>query len=146
MKTMTLSQKHKIHNKDLQRFLGKVNVSDNGCWEWISAKTVKGYGLIWLGNKTHRAHRVSYEYYHGDIPTTQQLDHLCRNRGCVNPEHLESVTCKENLRRGINANRIKTHCPQGHKYNKENTYNSPRGDRECRICRAIRKQEWRARN
>lgn len=73
----------------------------SGCWEWTRARMKKtGYGVTAEGKRTFLAHRVSYEQARGPIPAGMQLDHLCRNRGCINPEHLEVVSQVENLRRG----------------------------------------------
>jgi len=99
---------------------------------------------MWFG-KNKVAHRISYELLKGDIPEGLDLDHLCRNRGCVNPDHLEPVTRKENLLRGntIPAKHArKTHCPQGHEYTKGNTFISKSGSRHCRKCRAIRSSRY----
>jgi hypothetical protein len=104
-----------------QRFCSKVRVDINGCWNWIGAKMGGGYGGFMSKRhnpKVHmQAHRWAYEYFKGPIPEGLTIDHLCRNRACVNLEHLEAVTMKENLRRGngfagINARR--TCCKNGH--------------------------------
>lgn len=136
----------------IDRFTEKYVVNaDTGCWEWIAFKNPKGYGTFKIGSRTTNtcraaaAHRFSYEHYKGAIPEGLQIDHLCRVRHCVNPEHLEAVTGKENNRRGIasivNSARMKaiTHCPQGHEYNEENTYIDPSGGRRCRSCARARK-------
>ena len=111
-------------------------VSKTNCWEWTACKFKTGYAQFTLNGKTSRAHRVSYELFKGNIPIGLQLDHLCKNKSCVNPDHLEAVTCKENNNRGNSGkkNLEKTCCPQGHEYNEKNTYLSKRG-RDCRICR-----------
>lgn len=90
------------------------------------------------------AHRFFYEHFIGEIPEGLEIDHLCHNTICVNPAHLEAVTHSENLRRE-HAFRPKTHCPQGHEYTPENTYKTPSGKRQCRICgrTAVRKYHKR---
>lgn len=113
------------------------------CWLWTGAKNNKGYGQLGLtgrGAGSVLAHRLAYNLLVGPIPDGLQLDHLCRNRTCVNPAHLEPVTHQENLRRGIRANQNtgKTHCPQGHPYDDENTYHLRGGGRMCKECSRIR--------
>lgn len=83
----------------LARIMRRITFGD--CWEW-SGSVIKstGYGQVWADGTNHLAHRVVYELLIGPIPEGLQLDHLCRNRRCVNPEHLEPVTGKENIRRG----------------------------------------------
>jgi HNH endonuclease len=120
------------------RFWSKVQRSESGCWEWTAAKTV-GYGRFADKGRTLLAHRVAYELLIGPIPEGLQIDHLCRNPSCVNPAHLEPVTSRENLLRGVGEparNAAKTHCPQGHEYSPENTY-AYRGMRMCVECRRI---------
>lgn len=127
-------------------FWARVNKNGpNGCWLWTGNKTSKGYGRILVKNSIHkyvRAHRFSYELLVGELPSGLQLDHLCHNPGCVNPEHLQVVTSKENTLRGngLAAKEAKlTHCPKGHLYNLLNTYFEKRNGkiiaRRCRICR-----------
>jgi hypothetical protein len=130
------------------RFWAKVDIrSYDGCWEWTAARH-NGHGFFNVGGRTTTAHRVSYEQIVGPIPDGLQLDHLCRNRGCVNPMHLEPVTCGENLARGetINAiNAAKTHCPQGHPYSGENLKITPQGFRECKECNGAKALRYQAR-
>lgn len=88
------------------RFMDKVGVGANGCWDWIGSLTKAGYGHLRQGGRGEPviyAHRYSHEIFSGPIPEGMQIDHLCRNRRCVNPAHLEIVTNKENGRRGREA-------------------------------------------
>ena len=134
----------------LDRFEEKyIPEPNSGCWLWFGAWSQKtGYGFIQSGDgKLDLAHRVSYRMFVGEIPEGMQLDHLCRVRGCVNPAHLEAVSCKTNIRRG-NTGRVaaerqlsKTHCKYGHPYSEENTIitkgREGRGGRLCRTCNDI---------
>ncbi len=123
-----------------ERFQDKVAVSTGGCWEWSGCVTSDGYGLIGVRKGGHstslKAHRVAYELYIGPIPDGLQIDHLCRNRRCVNPQHLEPVTCRENVLRGEGLAAkaaLKTHCKRGHLFDEANTYRRGRA-RYCRAC------------
>lgn len=129
----------------VENFWSKVEKTDS-CWNWIGSISKSGYGKFTLNQKPSYAHRASYELIKGKIPDGLQIDHLCRNRKCVNPEHLEVVTQQENKKRGLAGfitglkQRAKTHCPQGHEYSKENTYFSKHkkgNKRHCRICKQI---------
>jgi hypothetical protein len=106
----------------------------------------KGYGAFMVGGRNVRVHRWAYETLVGPIPDGLVIDHLCRVRNCVNPDHLEPVTHRENIRRGEAGawNRVKTHCPQGHEYTPENTRYSGT-TRNCRECQRIRNLEIDAR-
>lgn len=126
------------------RFWPKVDQSGD-CWLWKrpGAFSVGGYGRFWDGDRFVPAHRFSFELVHGLVPDGLQLDHLCRNRACVNPAHLEPVTPKENNRRADLALGIRsgmTVCKRGHEMTPDNTYTSPSGGRQCRACRAVRDQ------
>src|SRR5215470_16941507 len=106
------------------------------CWAWQGAYNNKGYPTVWLGNRKYLAHRVAYERWRGPIPRGKQLDHLCRDPRCVNPEHLEAVTCRENLLRSektwARRNTEKTRCLRGHRFERRVTR---QGWRWCRACK-----------
>lgn len=121
-----------------QRFQRKVRVADSGCWEWQGTLYPNGYGRFYdHGNHGVRAHRWAYEAWVGPIPKGLVMDHLCRNRDCVNPLHLEPVTAKTNTNRGRRYNAEKTHCKNGHEFDEVNTYKYG-NSRQCRQCHADR--------
>lgn len=119
------------------RFWEKVNKTD-GCWLWTGATTPEGYGQLGIGGKAVYAHRIAWEKRHGLVPGGLQIDHLCRVRNCVNPEHMEPVTRRENILRGNSPHAInarKTECKSGHPFNEQNTYHDRRYNRRrCRAC------------
>jgi hypothetical protein len=124
---------YQMDNEALDRFWAKVNKdTESGCWEWTGALNSMKYGNLTYKQKNYLAHRVSYSLIHGEIPKGLDLDHLCRNTKCINPDHLEAVTHRENLMRGAGV--AKTHCPQSHPYDEANTYIDKRGGRQCRAC------------
>jgi hypothetical protein len=115
------------------------------CWEWRGAMFRNGYGRFDRRGPRRicMAHRLVYEYVKGPIPEGLDLDHLCRNRRCVNPDHLEPVTRRVNLMRGetlIRANAKKTHCRNGHAFTPENLSPEFPGRRVCLICRTANKK------
>jgi hypothetical protein len=120
------------------RLISKVRFSPwGGCWEWTGSK-VAGYGQVWIGGKTRRAHRVAYYLHTGESP--EVVCHSCDNPSCVNPHHLfggtqaDNVQDREQKGRGVRPNIRKTHCAQGHPFSGENTYTDKRGWRHCREC------------
>lgn len=132
-----------------ERFWSRVNKSSgiwkivdgqiSECWAWMAGLIGPGYGAFWFEGKQRRAHIVSYVWENGPIPDGLELDHLCRTRHCVRPDHLEAVTPKINMARGTGIgviNAQKTTCPNGHPYD----YNDG-GSRRCAACR---KANWTA--
>lgn len=123
-------------------FWSKVEMTES-CWNWTGEVLANGYGKISAryspaASGTKLAHRVSYELTREPVPDGLHLDHLCRNRLCVNPGHLEPVSVKENVARGMHG-RLRTHCGYGHELTPENTqYDRKRNCRRCRTCA----REW----
>ena len=132
-----------LNLKTIQRFFKKIDNTGN-CWEWKGTIQQKGYGQFGLNHKMKSAHRLSFELFKGEIPKGLQLDHLCRNRACVNPDHLEIVTNRENILRGIGVTAKKakqTHCIHGHELSGYNLI-LRRDGRACRTCIYIRTKKY----
>jgi hypothetical protein len=131
-----------------QRLLRRVvlPVEVNGCWRWNGARTAKGYSHLVVAGRNIYAHRAIWVLFNGPISGGLQIDHLCRNRGCVNVDHMEPVTCRTNLLRGegnaIRAARAarQTHCKQGHPLTPDNLY--PPSGTNLRICRRCKLDSW----
>lgn len=130
--------------KLLARIAAKVFIRDDGCWEWTGSRDRRGYGRISVQDFSTYAHRALYEITVERVAGFD-LDHLCRNTWCVNPDHLEPVTHQENVNRGDTGKHFgeRTHCPQGHPYDEANTYRY-RGGRYCRACRNETAKRWKA--
>lgn len=127
-----------------ERFFSKVR-QQGDCWSFTSVGA-EGYGQFHVNRLPKLAHRWAYEYLVGPIPEGLHLDHLCRNRACVNPAHLDPVPRAVNIRRGISfaaENAAKTHCLRGHPFDAENTYGHG-GKRLCRACQAERCRRYEA--
>jgi hypothetical protein len=151
-------------SSDYERFLSKITVTQSGCWEKTGKKDKDGYKFFSISGRDQRAHRYSYEIHKGKIPEGLVIDHLCKNEGCCNPDHLEVVTVAENNRRGELITRLKEwhsklnreakfkhgqkaslqavknriakpDCKNGHLWTKETTYINPSNKhRKCRTC------------
>jgi len=131
---------------------------NSGCWLWLGWLNKNGYGRMKLGSEkggTMRqpmAHRASYEFYKGPIPEGMELDHICSVRCCVNPDHLEVVTHRENINLTVqrgryrNQNMKKSHCKHGHEFTEENTYISKKNWRYCRTCRKEASRIYRSKD
>lgn len=132
------------------RFWSKVHKTDS-CWNWTAGIASKRYGQFCINGKMMAAHRLSYEEKYGKILEGLVIDHLCKNPKCVNPNHLEAVTQKENIMRGnwfASKNAKKTHCPKGHEFTNETTIFYKRKtwiQRQCRICHNVNCVNYRQR-
>lgn len=133
-----------LDDKAKIRFLSKINKTDN-CWEWIGSISSKGYGVFWLNGKNRLAHRVSFINFKKSIDENLCIDHICRNRKCVNPGHLRSVTVKvNNIENSLSAsatNKKKTHCKNGHEFTSENTYTNKSRSSHYRVCRKCNRKQ-----
>jgi hypothetical protein len=140
----------------LERLLARIRITPppssslrSNCWEWTGGTCNHGYGQIGIRSAAGKykrvlVHRLAYEELVGPVPDGKELDHLCRNRLCINPDHVEPVTHTVNLRRGVKKTNI-THCPKGHPYDDENTYIDERGRRTCKKCKRLANQEYKKR-
>lgn len=136
---------------DWDKFWLRAVVQD-GCWGWRGSLTSAGYAQFHLrGGGRAVGHRWLWEQLYGPVPEGLELDHLCRNRGCTNPDHLEAVTHRENVQRGLtpivagNWQRARTECPKGHPYSPENTGITTIGSSVRRYCRTCKRGKARVR-
>lgn len=131
----------------LDDILRRIKVLDNGCHELLQPSEYDGYTRVSISGKIITLHRLVYEHRRGPIPDGLVLDHLCLNKSCCNPDHLEAVTNAENILRGTSAAAWfarRTHCDAGHPFFGSNLYIEPdTGARRCRECRRIKARQWR---
>jgi hypothetical protein len=135
-----------MDSKTLARFESKYVVDPSTeCWLWTACCFPSGYAQLRLAGKTRLAHVLSYEHFVGPVPEDRELDHTCRARNCVFYRHLEPVTHKENVLRGMMPmrHRMATHCPQGHAYDETNTIIKSNGSRGCKACAVARATKHR---
>ncbi|MCA1844613.1 MAG: HNH endonuclease [Actinobacteria bacterium] len=117
---------------------------DDGCWLWTASIDADGYGRLGKGSdptQPTKAHVVLWNALRGPVPEGMELDHLCQVKHCVNPAHLEPTTHLVNCQRRPQYQSEKTHCPQGHPYDEENTYDN-QGRRHCRACMKVRNAKY----
>lgn len=128
--------------RTMQRLMRSISVSiDTKCWNWQKCQDGYGYGVVRVNTIGYRVHRLVFALCVGEIPEGLVLDHLCRNRLCCNPRHLEPVTIGENVKRGFAT---VTHCNQGHEYTPQNTLRHHKR-RRCRECHNAQERERHAR-
>jgi hypothetical protein len=145
MSTRTWSRKKGARVPLTERLRNRIEHGPGDCWTWTGAKNPKGYGNIGVENRTRSVHRVAYETWVGPIPDGYDIDHICRNRSCINPAHLRPLTPFDNRER--NQFTGVTHCVNGHPFDAENTHVSTRDGRtvrSCRTCNRERMARWRA--
>lgn len=138
--------------RDLIRFTAKYVIDANGCWCWTAAKSRPGYGYFYFDGHLRLAHRIAYEHWTGPIPDGKEIDHVCRNRSCVNPAHLEAISHLANIRRSdVIPARARAHMKDVHAARRQN----PRcrkghlfgeNRRRCMVCYRISQRRWRELN
>jgi len=131
---------HYKRKSAVNRIYDKLLKKKSGCWQYIGKLDKNGYGRVRDNYTRKLIHRAMYEHLIGRIPDKMVIDHLCRNRGCVNPSHMEVVTQRENILRGYGVtarNSRKLNCKRGHGLNGENLYMTTKGSRQCIKCRNI---------
>lgn len=141
MLTLNSKNQQTLRVTNIDRFWSKVNKTDS-CWLWMASGS-NGYGRFYFNKKSYMSHRVSLYLIGIEIPKEMHVDHICRNRACVNPNHLRIVTPKVNVTENSLSlaaiNKYKTHCKWGHEFNDKNTHITPIGNRrQCRRCNTNR--------
>jgi hypothetical protein len=129
----------------IERIMRRVVFASSGCWEFTGRLDPDGYGRAGVGGRQRMAHRITWEFTRGPIPDGLQIDHLCRNRACVNPSHLEVVDARTNTLRGISSpaiNARKDRCRNGHPFTR--LYKRAGVDRFERACLACRRERYHA--
>ena len=150
-----LANRARFPTDPLTRLMAGISVDEaTGCWEWTKSLDGGGYGRMVTGShvdgtrRLRKTHRLAYEEWVGPIPAGLHLDHLCRNRKCCNPEHLEPVTPRVNVLRSEAPSAryaVQTHCIRGHEFTPDNIANSSDGHRRCKECNRQRAAESKAR-
>lgn len=133
-----------LSDQNRDRFWSKANKTD-GCWFWTSATIPNGYGVFMLNGKTVYAHRVAFVSEYGKISSSLVVDHICRNRNCVNPSHLRQISRGKNVSIGKFPLRDKTHCDHGHPLSGDNVRRTGRNIRVCKQCHKRRNKEYKKR-
>lgn len=132
-----------------RRLLEKIEKQkDSDCWLFTGSKLPSGYGILWNGERPTGAHRISFLLYNGEIPAGTEIDHICNNRACVNPSHLQAISHKENILKSsslMGVNSRKTHCKRGHPLDGENLHLTPLGSRQCKECMRMHARNAKAR-
>ena len=134
-------------NADLRK-MPIIRVTEGQCWE-AASEMERGYKRVSIGGKSYRAHRWFWVEMGNRMEAGKELDHLCRNRACCNPNHLELVTHDINVYRGKSSpanNRLKTHCKNGHEFTESNTFIKKSGHRNCRKCTRELRRLWKLKN
>lgn len=124
-----------------ERIAKRIVVAENGCWEWTGRRTPNGHGFVSWNGRQKPVYRVVHELVTGSASNAEDFDHLCRNRSCCNPDHVEGVTHAENMRRGVQSFDTRTHCLSGeHALTPDNVVHRADGRRACRACRNTRRK------